>query len=149
MSLTNRINDDIKSAMKAKEKEKLTALRAIKSALLLEASKETAGAEISEEIEMKILQKMQKQRAESAALYRGQDRNEEAEAEEFESNVIAEYLPAALSEDEIRKGVQQAIENTGASSMADMGKVMGVASKEMPTADGKVISGIVKELLTK
>lgn len=147
MSLVDTINTDIKSAMKAKEKEKLTALRAIKSALLLEASKEVAGAEISEEVGMKILLKMQKQRSESADLYRGQNREEEAAQEDFESSVIANYLPAALTEEEIEATVKETIAKVGATSMADMGKVMGMASKAMPTADGKVISAMVKKLL--
>lgn len=148
MTLTERINEDIKSAMKAKEKEKLSTLRAIKSALLLEASKETAGAEIPEDIGVKILQKLQKQRNESAALYKGQNRSEEAAAEEFEAEVIATYLPAAMSEDEISVNLDAIIAELGASGMADMGKVMGKASASMPTADGKLLSGLVRSKLS-
>lgn len=147
MNLTDRINEDIKNAMKAKEKEKLSTLRAIKSALMLEASKETAGAEIPDDVGIKILQKLQKQRNESAALYKGQNRTEEAAAEEFEAEVIASYLPAALSEDEMAKNLDAIIAELGASGMADMGKVMGKASSSMPTADGKTLSAMVRSKL--
>jgi hypothetical protein len=148
MNLTDRINQDIKEAMKAREKEKLTALRDIKSKLLLEATKEGASDEIDEATGMKILNKLYKQRLDSAAIYKDQGRMDLHDEEMSQAVVIQEYLPAQMSEDDIRSTVQQIIEKLGVSSMADMGKVMGVATKEMAgKADGKVISSIVRELL--
>ena len=147
MSLTETINTDIKNAMKAREKEKLAALRAIKSALLLEASKDGSG-EVSEEAEMKILQKLHKQRKDAAALYEEQNRPDLLEVEVFQAGVIEAYLPAQMSEEEIGEVVKSIIAKTGASSPADMGKVMGAAMGQLAgKADGKIISMLVKKFL--
>ncbi len=147
MTLTEQINGDIKTAMKAREKEKLAALRAIKSALLLEASKDGSG-EVSEEAEMKILQKLHKQRKDAAALYEEQDRPDLLEDEVFQAGVIEAYLPAQMSEEEIGEVVKAIIAKTGASSPADMGKVMGAAMGQLAgKADGKIISMLVKKYL--
>mgnify|MGYP000636880058 FL=1 len=149
MSLTEKINADIKEAMKAREKEKLAALRAIKSALMLEATKDSSG-EVSEEVEMKILQKLHKQRKDAAALYEEQNRPDLLEDEVFQANIIEAYLPAQMSEDEIGSVVKDIITKTGASSPADMGKVMGAAMGQLSgKADGKIISKLVKEYLSK
>tara|TARA_Y100000589_G_scaffold321098_1_gene351830 strand:+ start:23427 stop:23879 length:453 start_codon:yes stop_codon:yes gene_type:complete len=148
MSLAEKINNDIKEAMKAKDKEKLFALRAVKSALLLAAT-EKGNQEISEDAEVKILQKLVKQRLDSAQIYKEQGREDMAQEELFQAEVIKKYLPEQLSEDEIRKIVGEIIAETGASSMKDMGKVMGVATKKMQgKADGKLISTVVKEMLS-
>lgn len=147
MSLTETINTDIKNAMKAREKEKLAALRAIKSALLLEASKDGSG-EVSEEAEMKILQKLHKQRKDAAALYEEQNRPDLLEDEVFQAGVIEAYLPAQMSEEEIGEVVKGIIAKTGASSPAEMGKVMGAAMGQLAgKADGKIISMLVKRYL--
>ncbi|MFM7643844.1 MAG: GatB/YqeY domain-containing protein [Sphingomonadales bacterium] len=144
MTFTERINNDIKSAMLAKEKEKLAALRDIKSKLLLEA---TAGphANVSEEAAIKICLKLHKQRMETHALYVAQNREDLAAEELFQAQVIEAYLPKMLSEEEIRQEVRQTITALGANGPQDMGKVMGaLTSKLAGKADGKVISGIVK-----
>lgn len=147
MSLTQVINDGIKDAMRSKEKQKLEALRAVKSALLLEATK-GGSAEISEKVEMQIIMKMHKQRKESAAIYREQGRADLAEDEEFQAGVLEEFLPKQLSEAEIRTTVKEIITSTGADSMKDMGKVMGQASGKLAgKADGKLIADIVKQEL--
>jgi len=139
---------DLKEAMKAKDKVTLEALRAIKTALLNE--KTAAGSkEMDEAAELKLLTKLRKQRVESATIFREQNRVDLAEPEEAQIEVIERYLPAMMSEDEIRAKVQEIINATGASSMADMGKVMGQATGAMAgRADGKIISGIVRELLS-
>lgn len=148
MSLTEKINADIKEAMKAREKEKLAALRAIKSALMLEATKDSSG-EVSAETEMKILQKLHKQRKDAAALYEEQNRPDLLEDEVFQADIIEAYLPAQMNEDEIGAVVKEIIAKTGASSPADMGKVMGVAMGQLSgKADGKIISKLVKEYLS-
>ncbi len=149
MNFTDRINADIKSAMLAKEKEKLAALRDIKSKLLLEA---TSGgdAEISDATAAKIVMKMHKQRMDTYTLYIEQGREDLAADELFQAKVIEEYMPKMMTEDEIRAEVQQAIAQTGASSPSDMGKVMGVLSSKLAgKADGKIISTLVKEELSK
>ena len=147
MALEATIIADLKEAMKAKDKITLEALRAIKSAILNE--KTAAGAkEMTEADELKLLTKLRKQRVESATIFREQNRLDLAEPEEAQIEVIERYLPAMMSEDEIRAKVAEIIAATGASSMADMGKVMGQATGAMAgRADGKVISGIVRELL--
>jgi len=148
MALEAIIMADLKEAMKAKDKITLEALRAIKTAILNE--KTAAGAkEMTEADELKLLTKLRKQRVESATIFREQNRLDLAEPEEAQIEVIERYLPAMMSEDEIRAKVAEIIAATGASSMADMGKVMGQASGAMAgRADGKVISGIVRELLS-
>ena len=148
MALEAIIMADLKEAMKAKDKITLEALRAIKTAILNE--KTAAGAkEMTEADELKLLTKLRKQRVESATIFREQNRLDLAEPEEAQIEVIERYLPAMMSEDEIRVKVAEIIAVTGASSMADMGKVMGQATGAMAgRADGKVISGIVRELLS-
>lgn len=144
MTFTERINNDIKSAMLAKEKEKLAALRDIKSKLLLEA---TSGpdAQVTEEAAIKICLKLHKQRMETHALYVAQNREDLAAEELFQAQVIEAYLPKMLSEEEIRQEVRQTIAAIGATGPQDMGKVMGaLTSKLAGKADGKVISSLVK-----
>lgn len=148
MSLTEKINADIKAAMLAKEKEKLAALRDIKAKLLLEAT--SGSGEVSEEAENKIVLKLHKQRIDSYNLYIEQGREDLASDEKFQADIIEAYLPKMLSEDEIRAEVVKKINAVGASGPQDMGKVMGPMSKELAgKADGKVISAIVKEELGK
>jgi len=148
MALEATIMADLKEAMRAKDKITLEALRAIKTAILNE--KTAVGAkEMTETDELKLLTKLRKQRVESATIFRDQNRADLAEPEEAQIEVIERYLPAMMSEDEIRAKVAEIIAATGASSMADMGKVMGQATGAMAgRADGKVISGIVRELLS-
>jgi uncharacterized protein YqeY len=149
MKHSNQINEDIKSAMKDKQKDKLEALRAVKTAFTLARTSKQVGAELDDQEEVKILQKLVKQRGESAQIYREQNRPELAEKEELEAKIISAYLPRQLDESEIRKEIEEVIKSTGASGMADMGKVMGIATKKMAgLADGKVISQIVREILS-
>jgi len=148
MSLTDKINDGIKDAMRSKEKPLLEALRSIKAALLLEATKGGDG-EVSEKAEMQILTKMHKQRKESAEIYRQQGREDLAKDEEFQAGVLEDFLPKQLSEAEIEKVVEEIITATSAEGMKDMGKVMGQASSKLAgKADGKKISEIVKRKLS-
>jgi len=148
MSLTEQISADIKEAMKARDQEKLAALRDIKSKLMLEATKGGDG-QVDEETGLKILKKLYKQRVETAELYASQDREDLRADEISQAEVIKAYLPEQLDEAAIRTIVQEIIDQTGASSMADMGKVMGMASqKTAGKADGKVISQIVREILS-
>lgn len=146
MTLTERINEDIKSAMKERNKEKLEALRSIKSALLLAATEKNSDS--SEAAETKMLQKLVKQRKEAADIYTSQGRTEQAEEELSQASVIEQYLPEQMSEDELRSEIAQIISQTGASSPSDLGKVMGMASKKLAgKAEGKEISRVAKELL--
>lgn len=147
MALEEKINADIKAAMLAKDAKKLEALRAIKSAILL---LKTSPSGLTDESETKELMKMVKQRRETAEVYKGQNRQDLADAELFQAGVIEEYLPKQMSEEEVRDEVKKIISSVGATSPADMGKVMGVATKQLAgKADGKLISGIVKEELSK
>jgi uncharacterized protein YqeY len=149
MSLENTINQDIKAAMLAKDKKTLEALRAVKAAILLAKTDKGTGGEVAGDAEMKILQKLVKQRRESAELYKSQNRDDLVEEELFQMKVIQKYLPEQMSEDEIRKAVREIIAETGASSMKDMGRTMGMASKKLAgKADNKVVAQIVKELLS-
>lgn len=149
MSLEQTINSDIKAAMLAKDNKKLDALRAVKSAILLAKTDKGSAGDIAEDAEMKILQKLIKQRKDSADLYKSQGRNDLAEEESFQLSVIEKYLPDQMSEDEVKKQVSNIISESGASSMKDMGKVMGMASKNLAgKADNKLIAAIVKELLS-
>lgn len=133
--------------MLAREKQKLEALRAVKSALLLAMTSEGGGS-ITEEDEIKMLQKLVKQRRETAEIYSGQNRPDLAETEVFQADVIAEYLPSQLGADELKPIITQIILSTGASGIKDMGKVMAAASQQLAgKADNKAISLIVKELL--
>ena len=148
MSLQETINNDIKSAMKNKAEAELRALRGVKSALLLAQTEKGAGGEVSEEKEIQILQKLVKQRKESLDIYEQQKREDLASVEREEIAIIERYLPAQMGEDELRKVLQDIISATGASGMADMGKVMGTATKQLAgKADGKTISALVRELL--
>jgi uncharacterized protein YqeY len=148
MTFTERINQDIKNAMLAKEKEKLAALRDIKSKLLLEATS-GADAAVSDETAVKICMKLHKQRMETYALYQAQNRADLAAEELYQAQVIEAYLPKMLSEDEIRTEVQQTVAQLGANGPQDMGKVMGVLSSKLAgKADGKVIAALVKETLS-
>jgi len=148
MSYTELINEDLKKAMLAREKEKLEAIRAVKSAFLLARTDKGATAVLEEAEEVKIIQKLVKQRKDSAAIYAEQHRPELAEKELFEAGIIEKYLPAQMSEQEIASAVKQIIAASGASGIKDMGKVMGLATKELAgKADGKMISVVVKQLL--
>ncbi|MFH1004961.1 MAG: GatB/YqeY domain-containing protein [Bacteroidota bacterium] len=147
MSLEEKINADIKVAMLAKEQQKLEAIRGIKAALLM---LKTSGQKVLESEEMKILQKMVKQRKESAEIYLSQNRKDLADIEFFQAKIIETYLPKQMSADEIKSALAQVISQTGASSLADMGNVMSIAMKQFAgKADGKIISVMVKELLSK
>jgi hypothetical protein len=148
MSLQQDIMVAMKTAMKAKDQTALTALRAVKSAILLAQTESGAKEELTEEQELKILQKLVKQRKDSAAIYLEQDRKDLALPEIDEAEVISQFLPEALSEEEIEKVVVMTIEELGAEGMKDMGKVMGAVSKELAgQADGKTISNIVRAKL--
>jgi uncharacterized protein len=149
MELENKINADIRQAMLAKESQKLEALRAIKAALLLaKTSKEAVGGELPDEAGLKLLQKLIKQRQESADIYRQNGRTDLADQEMFQATVIENYLPRQLSEEEISAGLMKIITETGASGPKDMGKVMGSASREFAgKADNKLVADLVKKLL--
>ena len=148
MTFTERINLDIKNAMLAKEKEKLAALRDIKSKLLLEATS-GAAAEVSEAVALKICMKLHKQRMETYTLYQDQNRPDLAAEELYQAQVIEAYLPQMLTEDQIRAEVAAAVAQTGASGPQDMGKVMGILSAQLAgKADGKIIAALVKETLS-
>ncbi len=148
MSLADKINNDIKEAMKAKQADRLLALRAIKSEILL-AQTSGGATELNEEAEIKILQKLVKQRKDSAETYQKAGRTELYEKEIGEVAVIEEYLPAQLSESELVELINKVIADTGASSIKDMGKVIGVVNKQVSgRAEGKVIAQKVKEILS-
>ncbi|MBN1790851.1 MAG: GatB/YqeY domain-containing protein [Bacteroidales bacterium] len=147
MNLFDKISEDLKSAMLARQKDRLESLRAIKTALLL-AKTESGSHDLSTDQEMKILQKMVKQRRESAEIYKTQNREELYQNEIKEAAIIEEYLPKQMNEDELVVVLKSIIQRVGATSPKDMGKVMGTASKELSgKADGKMIADKVKELL--
>ncbi len=146
--LEQTINQEIKTAMLAKNDARLRGLRAIKAALLLAKTEKGAGEAITEEAEIKVLQKLVKQRKESADIYKIQNREDLYNVEIEELEVIEEFLPKQLSQEEIVNYIKDVISRTGASSVKDMGKVMGVANKELAgKADGKTVSEVVKQLL--
>jgi uncharacterized protein len=148
MSLKQQIDGDIKTAMLAKNKEELMALRSIKSLILLAETEKGVSAEISSEAESKLLMKAAKQRKESAEIFQKEGRDELAQKELLELAVISRYLPKQMSEEEIATEVKKIIEQVGAKGPQDMGKVMGTATKHLAgKADGKMISEIVKKLL--
>lgn len=148
MSLEQSIMADLKAAMLAKNEAGLRAIRAIKSAILL-AKTSAGGKELSSEDEVKMLQKLVKQRQESISIYEAQQREDLAAPEREEVAIISKYLPEMMSEEDVRKTVKAAIEQTGAKSAAEMGKVMGVVTKALAgKADNKMVSAIVKELLS-
>jgi uncharacterized protein len=148
MSLKEKIEADIKAAMIAKDKDALRALRGIKSMILLAETEKGASEALSQDSEIKLLQKAAKQRKESLEVYEKQGRADLAEIEKSELTIIERYLPAQLSGDALRAEIEKIIKSAGASSAADMGKVMGLANKELAgKADGKAISEIVKSIL--
>ncbi|MDB4401837.1 GatB/YqeY domain-containing protein [Algibacter sp.] len=149
MSLQQDIMTALKEAMKSKDQIALTALRAVKSAILIAQTESGAKEDLTEDQELKILQKLVKQRKDSAAIYLEQDRKDLALPEIDEAEVINQFLPEALTDEEIEKVVVATIEQIGAEGMKDMGKVMGMVSKELAgQADGKTISNIVKAKLS-
>jgi uncharacterized protein YqeY len=148
MALEQEIMTRLKAAMLAKDEAALRSLRAIKAAILLAKTAEGAAAEMTAEDEIKLLQKMVKQRKDSLEIFQQQQRPELAQKEQEEIAVIEQFLPKQLSEEEVRSIVADIIARTGASSPADMGKVMGVATKELAgKAEGKMVASLVKELL--
>lgn len=149
MSLKKQIESDIKQAMLAKDKDKLRALRAIKSLILLAETDKGAAAELTDDKEMQILIKAAKQRRDSLEVYQQQGREDLAAVEKVELDIIEEYLPKQLSEEELKAELEKIIASTGATSPKEMGKVMGAATKALAgKADGKAISTMVKQLLT-
>jgi uncharacterized protein YqeY len=148
MSLINQIDQDIKQAMLAKEADRLRGLRAIKSALLLARTEKGAAEELTEEAEIKVLQKLVKQRKESADIYKAQNREDLYDIEMQEMQVIEPYLPKQMGNEELEAYLKDLIGRVGASSARDMGKVMGTANKELAgKADGRTISEVLKRLL--
>lgn len=149
MDLFDQVSEDIKDAMRAKDKVKLEALRGVKKEFLEAKTSKGGDGELSEDVAVKILQKMVKQRKESADIYKAQGREDLAEPELAEAAVIEQYLPKQLSEAELEAKLKEIIARVGASAPSDMGKVMGVASKELAgLAAGKAISDTVKKLLS-
>ena len=147
--LEQKINHEIKAAMLSKNEARLRGLRAIKAALLLAKTEKGASEEINSDTEIKVLQKLAKQRRESAEIYKTQNRDDLYTIEIEELDVIEEFLPKQLSAAEVQEQIETIIENSGASSIKDMGKVMGLANKQLAgKADGKMISEIVKQLLS-
>jgi uncharacterized protein len=150
MNLEQKIMADMKDAMKAKDEAALRSLRAIKAAIIIAKTAEGAGGELKEEDESKLLQKLVKQRKDSLEIYQQQNREDLAQKEREEIAVIEKFLPAQMSAEELKAEVSAIISQVGATSPADMGKVMGVATKQLAgKADGKAISAAVKELLSK
>lgn len=148
MSLEQKVMADLKTAMLAKDEKSLRSLRAIKAAIILTKTAEGAGGEIKEEDEIKLLQKLIKQRKDSLEIYQSQQRKDLAQKEEEEISVIEKFLPKQISGVELKTILQKIITETGASSPADMGKVMAAATKQLAgKADGKTISATVKEIL--
>lgn len=149
MNLESKIMADLKDAMKKKDQAALRGIRAIKAAILL-AKTDGSHQEIDEAVEIKILQKLVKQRQDSLTIYESQGRDDLANVEREEIDVIKKYLPEQLDEEDLQKILAGIIEETGAQSMKDMGKVMGIASKRLAgKADGKTISGVVKKILNQ
>ena len=150
MSLEQKIMADLKTAMLAKNEAALRSLRAVKAAILLAKTSEGAGGELKEEDETKLLQKLVKQRRDSLEIFQQQNRADLAQKEEEEIQVIEKFLPKQLTAEEVKEAVARIIAEVGASSPADMGKVMGAATKQLAgKTDGKAISAVVKELLNK
>lgn len=148
MSVQNQVMDQMKVAMKSKDKVALESLRALKSAFLL-ANTSGGNVELSEADEIKIVQKLVKQRKDSAAIFDEQGRSDLADPEKAQAKVLEQFLPVQMSEVELKEEIGKIVSQTGASSMKDMGRVMGMASKQFAgKADGKAISMVVKELLS-
>lgn len=147
MSLEQKVMTELKTAMKAKDQAALRTLRAIKSAILL-AKTDGSGKELDEASELKMIQKLAKQRQESIDIFLKQDREDLAQTEQEELAVLKKFLPEQIGEEELRKIISEIVASTGASSMKDMGKVMGAANAKLAgRADGKMIASVVKELL--
>lgn len=147
MSLEVKINEDLKAAMKAKDQVGLRTIRAIKSAIMLQKT-DGSGVEMDDGMEIKLIQKLIKQRKDSLEIYEKQDREDLAVTEREEIGILEKYLPQQLSIEELTPIIQGIMTQVGASSMKDMGKVMGMASKQLAgKADGKTISSVVKQLL--
>ena len=148
MGVLSNLSEEIKNAMRAKDGLKLESLRAIKSAVLLAETSSGISGPLSDEQAIKLLQRLVKQRKDSASIFRDQNRPDLAEPEEAQAKVIATFLPQQLSDEEIENAVIKIIQTTGAEGMKDMGKVMGMASKQLAgKADGKRISDVVKNKL--
>lgn len=148
MSLLEQINEDMKLAMKAKEKEKLQAIRALKTAFTLEMTK-TGASELEDDTAVKIIQKLVKQRKDSADTYKSGGRDDLAQIELNEMGFLEVYLPVQLTEEQLAEAIQKIVEQTGATTIKDMGKVMGIASKELAgKAEGKAIADKIKAILT-
>ena len=148
MGILSKLTDEIKNAMRAKDSLRLDALRAIKSGILLSQTAGTGTKELNDDESIRLLQRLVKQRIESAAIYREQDRADLAEPEEAQAEVITEFLPAQLSEKEVEKIILEIITKTKANNMKDMGRVMGMASGQLAgRADGKLIASLVKQNL--
>ena len=149
MAVLSNLSEEIKNAMREKDSLKLESLRAIKSALILAQTASGAGAGLNEEASIKLLQRLVKQRKESALIYKEQGRNDLAEPEEAQAKIIASFLPEQLSEEEVIKIVSEVISQTGAVGIKDMGNVMGVTSKKLAgKAEGRLIADIVKKKLS-
>lgn len=149
MTLEQKINEDIKAAMLAREKEKLNALRAVKSAILLAKTQKGASEELDEEGEIKILKQLVKQRQDSAEMYKTQNREDLYQEEKAQLDIISAYLPKMMSDEEVESAIQKIIADNGFAGMKDMGKVMGQATKIFAgKADNKKVSEIVKRLLS-
>jgi uncharacterized protein len=150
MSLEQKVMTDLKTAMLAKDEKALRSLRAIKAAILLAKTSEGATGDLKEEDEVKLLQKLLKSRKDSLEIYNAQSRRDLAVKEEEEIAIIGKFLPSQMSPEELKSTLQKIISDTGAGSPADMGKVMGIATKQLAgKIDGKSISTMVKELLSK
>jgi len=148
MGALSTLTEEMKNAMRAKDSLKLESLRAIKSAVLLAQTSSGGSGELSDEEEIQLLQRLVKQRRDSAAIFRDQNRSDLAEPEEAQAEIIASFLPAQLTDEELAAAVQSIITTTAASGMQDMGKVMGMASKQLAgKADGKRIADTVKKIL--
>ena len=148
MSLREKVMEKLKDAMKTKDKVALESLRAVKSEILLAQTKSAASGELTEDEEIKLLQKLVKQRRDSAAIYIEQGREDLAEPELAQAEVISQFLPVQMSDEDVKKAVTEIIKGVGATSMKDMGNVMAEASKQLAgKADGKAISTAVKQLL--
>jgi uncharacterized protein YqeY len=148
MGALSTLTEEMKNAMRAKDSLKLESLRAIKSAVLLAQTSSGGSGELSDEEEIQLLQRLVKQRRDSAAIFRDQNRPDLAEPEEAQAEIIASFLPAQLTDEELAAAVQSIITTTAASGMQDMGKVMGMASKQLAgKADGKRIADTVKKIL--
>ncbi|MGA0048370.1 MAG: GatB/YqeY domain-containing protein [Flavobacteriaceae bacterium] len=148
MGILSTLNEELKKAMLAKDAVKLDSLRAIKSAVLIAQTSGQKSGELSDEDSIQLLQRLVKQRRDSALLYRDQNRSDLAEPEEAQAEIIASFLPAQLSDDELKNQIQAIINATGATGMKEMGKVMGMVSKQLAgKAEGKRIADMVKQLL--